>query len=610
MSGVEDETGVSKLRITSENLDIPIVRKASGRAKRRRSSNRQLGNSSPKVDLLKKEKKRKNLLAPSFELQNVDSFVRFNNLRDLTLFTLQVTDASPGFVKVGNRSLIDRVVCLIVPGLELSDFGIDEEDDSIKDNTLKTVPNELNFVKENFDSFLGVNAPGDKNSLYPLIKAFTSIPFNKKQRASKVKELENKKLYLPDLLMTADEFSENDYPVHPSIPYIREDQKTSLPEGWVDTYSFDHEGSHTFSIDCEMCECESGKVLTRISLLDFDENILIDEYVKPGESITNYLTQYSGITADLLQNVTTTLKDIQNKILGILSSNDILIGHSIQNDLNVLQLRHPRIIDTSLIFQHPRGPPFKSSLKYLTNQYLNRTIQDGSHDSVEDAKACLDLVKLKLLKNALLGQIIDSESIFKVLGNAGKTAVILDYLKVHSDQKKYIQCSSDDEMAELVREKVKTSDLVLAKFKELEVALGWETASPDENFQLTRDTVGTDAGKAEALKNLNSRLHRIYDSLPVNTAFILCSGYSNPSHAKDLGKRKRDFKREYENKEYKEVELNWTSDDETNLRKQLKSARKGIAFLAIKPGGSVVSAATIGNRQKDNEEAIIEEESI
>jgi hypothetical protein len=35
-------------------------------------------------------------------------------------------------------------------------------------------------------------------------------------------------------------------------------------------------------------------------------------------------------------------------------------------------------------------------LRYLSDKFLKRPIQQGSHDSLEDAKAALDLVKLKI----------------------------------------------------------------------------------------------------------------------------------------------------------------------------------------------------------------------
>jgi len=42
--------------------------------------------------------------------------------------------------------------------------------------------------------------------------------------------------------------------------------------------------------------------------------------------------------------------------------------------------------------------PYKPGLKWLTGKWLGREIQgdEGGHDSEEDARACVDLLKLKL----------------------------------------------------------------------------------------------------------------------------------------------------------------------------------------------------------------------
>lgn len=61
------------------------------------------------------------------------------------------------------------------------------------------------------------------------------------------------------------------------------------------------------------------------------------------------------------------------------------------------------MIDTSVIYQHPRGPPFKASLKWLAQKWLKKEIQtktgeEGGHDSEEDARTAIELVKLKMDK--------------------------------------------------------------------------------------------------------------------------------------------------------------------------------------------------------------------
>ena len=42
-----------------------------------------------------------------------------------------------------------------------------------------------------------------------------------------------------------------------------------------------------------------------------------------------------------------------------------------------------------------QGPPYRSSLKRLTEKFLKRQIQNGSHDSIDDARAALELAQLK-----------------------------------------------------------------------------------------------------------------------------------------------------------------------------------------------------------------------
>jgi len=78
----------------------------------------------------------------------------------------------------------------------------------------------------------------------------------------------------------------------------------------------------------------------------------------------------------------------------------------VENDLRALRVVHRHVIDTSVLYPHPRGPPLKSSLKFLANKYLKRHIQSGGgktgHDSVEDAVAALQLSQLKIKKGLSL----------------------------------------------------------------------------------------------------------------------------------------------------------------------------------------------------------------
>ena len=50
------------------------------------------------------------------------------------------------------------------------------------------------------------------------------------------------------------------------------------------------------------------------------------------------LYRYSGITEDMLKNVTTTLADVQKRLIDLFPSDAILLGHSFENDLRALKV--------------------------------------------------------------------------------------------------------------------------------------------------------------------------------------------------------------------------------------------------------------------------------
>nr|XP_027200651.1 putative exonuclease GOR [Dermatophagoides pteronyssinus] len=168
--------------------------------------------------------------------------------------------------------------------------------------------------------------------------------------------------------------------------------------GFCHTISRPTEIPKAYALDCEMCYTESACEICRITIINFNGEVIYDKLVKPKTKIIDYATKYSGINETDLLNVTNTLMDIQNDLKELISSETIIIGHGLDSDFRALKLIHKRIIDTTYLFPHKRGLPFKKSLKTLAVDHLNRIIQedDLGHDSAEDAKAALDLVKIRL----------------------------------------------------------------------------------------------------------------------------------------------------------------------------------------------------------------------
>ena len=126
-----------------------------------------------------------------------------------------------------------------------------------------------------------------------------------------------------------------------------------------------------FAIDCEMCLTNQNKSeLTRISVVNENLELLYDTFVKPKNAITDYLTQYSGITKECLDNCTVTIKDVQKKIQEILPSDAILVGHSLNFDLHAMKMIHPYVIDTSCIYSLSGSRIHKARLKQLSAIFL------------------------------------------------------------------------------------------------------------------------------------------------------------------------------------------------------------------------------------------------
>ncbi|KAI2800421.1 RNA exonuclease 1 [Blomia tropicalis] len=168
-------------------------------------------------------------------------------------------------------------------------------------------------------------------------------------------------------------------------------------KGFVQTFENTNEPT-ILGLDCEMCYTEMGLELTRVTLINFEGTVVYNQLVKPETKIIDYNTKFSGIKEGDLDNVTINLCDVQRELLKRINSNSILIGHSLDSDFRALKLYHRCVIDTVHLFPHKKGLPFKRSLRTLASEFLNKIIQDNDdgHDSFEDAKIALDLVKTKL----------------------------------------------------------------------------------------------------------------------------------------------------------------------------------------------------------------------
>ena len=240
-----------------------------------------------------------------------------------------------------------------------------------------------------------------------------------------------------------------------------------------------NDDSPLYAIDCEMClTVYNESQIARVSIIDEQENVVLDEFVKPKHRIRDYLTRFSGVTKEMMETATLTVEDIQKKIEKLLPSDAILCGQSICNDLRALQIIHPYVIDTSVIYNLSGIRQCKTGLKALAARFLEHDIQAGvdGHCSVEDSIATLRLVKLKLSQTLDFGDNVLSAGKYGIskevqyslpfasycLTKDVKMNVFYDYVDPTCDRFISVYSNCDKNVVDAIRNCVTSSDRVIA----------------------------------------------------------------------------------------------------------------------------------------------------
>lgn len=622
----------------------------------------------------------------------LQSKINVSSLRDLILYIF-ADGPAPQWISVKHRPEFRKIVVIMAPGLEEAmfkekvDFSTyndlapgqaigraETSPDDYYPRVLKKdqLPPPLQPFADMFPHLWPVRAPGDDKyaRLHSPMHTMLTAPLPKEKKGG-IKPVSDphgwrdERTRITEFLATTEELMENGFPTHPALlPEGGPREAFKDPEGWVHTRVDKLEdsdvpeaeieqgsitaGRQVLALDCEMCMTGKSEFsLTRVSLVSWDGEVVLDELVKPDKPIMDYVTRFSGITKEMLDPVTTSLKDIQARFLDLLHPRTILVGHSLDSDLKALRLAHPFVVDTSILFPHPRGPPLKSSLKYLAQKYLNREVQKGGgtisgHDSIEDARTCLDLVKKKCEKGkAWAAGDMQGENLFKRLARAGtayratagpqatgglpvgKSSAAIDWgdatRSACNAATVTISCKSDAEVEAGIIRAVKGDpdglevpgggvDFVWARMRELEALQGWwnrnklaadEPGGPPplplstttDNFEDSTAPPTASAPKdpatsplEECLTNLANRLKRIYDALPPCTGLIVFSGSGDPREMSRLQAVQAQFKKEYNTpgSKWDQLSVQWTDVEDQALRRAVRAARSGIGFIGVK----------------------------
>ncbi|KAH8923114.1 hypothetical protein BT69DRAFT_1308433 [Atractiella rhizophila] len=582
--------------------------------KRKRESNGSAVNvplpssSSPVKDDGVKKKKNAKVALPRFHFDT-------KGLRSGKLVLVKdIRDLEPQWMFVENKRLIKHILVLLIPGVTNDVLGAPLSTTpanypvSLQPST-SNPECQLPIFRLLFSHSLPTRAPGDTQKLHNAYQTFIMAPLQKKEKefqdAAHRQTMAQATSSDPIMyLLSRSEMEEQKYPIPTRSPVasLKSGKMTwemwTRPDGWIETPRGANLSGRVkvLALDCEMCLTEDGSELARITVVDNDRNVVYDSLVKPDKPIIDYLTRWSGITPKALEGVTTRLVDVQKKLTELIDHKTILVGHSLDCDLRSLKLSHPWVIDTSVMYHHPRGAPFKPSLKWLAQKWLGKEIQRSDnringdvvgHDSEEDARTCVELLAKKLEKGPGFGEFPnETEPIFERLTRHEKKSVVVDHGSFHTGKATTrVECNTDEEVVDGILKEVSNHDFVLGRLTDLSNSLGWTSSqiasnprSEDVDVHKTTNDVST------AMSLLNSQLKRLHQGLPANTALIIFGGHSDPRPMLKLSTKKANFEAKWKTHRMDDVPIaeRWMAADDRLLTEETEKCRVAPSFYLVK----------------------------
>lgn len=259
--------------------------------------------------------------------ENIPNGLSMWHVQELILWILGDI-ANPSWVFVKHRLLIPKIVVVMVDNLRRGNF--DPEKDLPLEFKRKSQAWDLNVFYSNFSdkvvsqSFYSCSdrlmfaSVTDKNLKKRKRNNLEQEDALKSQQESDEVNKILKKAAKEGFLLSEEELKENFFPL--ASPSQLNQYSEELFEFKETNSSSCDSFQEMVALDCEMVTTKLGLELARMTLLDKFGCTIVDMLVKPDNVILDYNTKYSGITAEILSNVCSSLADAQNVFLKYVSS--------------------------------------------------------------------------------------------------------------------------------------------------------------------------------------------------------------------------------------------------------------------------------------------------
>jgi len=405
---------------------------------------------------------------------------------------------------------------------------------------LALLPLTVNHKKKLIDQFGSLESALEKDEAFKAFRSIFPVKSDDKDKVSKSEKKNEEEMSKGclklKLLLSATQMVTENYPLPLQGSLADRFKHYKLTNN---SYKEVSPESPLYSVDCEMCLTEEGSELTRICVVDATLAVVYHTLVKPRNKIRNYLTQYSGITEEMLEGVTTRLEDVQKALQDLLPNDAILVGQSLNSDLFALQMMHPYVIDTSVCFNITGDRRRKTKLSVLAHLFLNRKIQNQGklgHNPIEDAQAAMNLVILKLEKGLEFGDVVlggavprmDEQGVYTVpKSKMSKHENLMTSLtKTLGEQQKSVGLICDKVSGECYAEFTNfKSDLKLFKadLSSKEAVEESSASALEHNLTICHVSLG-DLDQEEKIKKVKKFSKKLFDFTSLNGMFLTVMG--------------------------------------------------------------------------------------